>query len=438
MRAKSGVISVAVCCLAVTTVACGDNQESADPQAAQGNSGVVIAAVTAPPNAKCIVVTAKTATTTVTSSFNVAAEKSTTFNLSGLPEGNVTFSAQAYNVACSGISGVMATYVSDAVTMAVTAAPATLTLQMRPASGATGTVSVNFPNPPGTAAQYTIQASQADPQFIVAGPDGNLYFTDQYGHIGQVYPWGYITEFATPIVNGLSLSTPYGITAGPDGNIWYTDPTDNVIGRMSIATNQFALYYPPTANCYPAGIASGPDGNLWFAEGRASKIGRLTPSGTITEFSLSSSPWGVVAGPDGNVWFTTAANSIGRITPTGTATYFSIPTSNAQPQFLTVGADGNIWFTEYNVGKIGKVTTSGTFTEYTLPSSFSYPYDITPGNDGTVWFTEIGTNRIGSITAAGVVTEINGGSNPFGITVGSDGNLWVAEEFMKEIDRIVP
>jgi streptogramin lyase len=65
----------------------------------------------------------------------------------------------------------------------------------------------------------------------------------------------------------------------------------------------------------PLGITSGSDGNVWFAEWDANKIRRITPSGTITEFSIptsgSGSNW-IAAGPDGNLWFTEyRGNSIG-------------------------------------------------------------------------------------------------------------------------------
>jgi streptogramin lyase len=52
-----------------------------------------------------------------------------------------------------------------------------------------------------------------------------------------------------------------------------------------------------------------------------------TPAvGSITEFSLpfGSAPFGITAGPDGNLWFT-ESGKIGRITPSGTITEFSLP-----------------------------------------------------------------------------------------------------------------
>ncbi|HEY4394715.1 MAG TPA: hypothetical protein VGP64_11660, partial [Polyangia bacterium] len=375
MRAKRGARLLTVCGLALAAVSCGDNYESADAQNTESTSGEVIAAVTAPPNAKCIVITVQQGTTTLTTQYNVAAEQSSTFNLSGLPEGNDTFGAKAYNVACASVSGATPTYVSDPVTLSVTAAPTMLTLQMRPNSGATGTVSVNFPNSAGMIAEYTVPSASYDLQAIAAGPDGNLWITESNASkIAQVYTWGYVAEYSLPSAS----AEPYGITAGPDGNIWFTELNDNKIGRLAIATGTVTEYYVLTANAYPYRIAAGSDGNLWFTEQGAGKIGRITPGGTVTEFALAAGayPGAIVGGSDGNLWFQ-QSSGIGRITPTGTVTNFSLPTSGAVVPNLALGADGNVWFSEQYNNKIAKVTPAGTFTEYNISGATAYPSFVT-------------------------------------------------------------
>jgi streptogramin lyase len=60
---------------------------------------------------------------------------------------------------------------------------------------------------------------------ITAGPDGNLWFTEN-GKIGKITTGGTITEY------GGSLSHPHGITAGPDGNLWFTEFGNGKIGRI--------------------------------------------------------------------------------------------------------------------------------------------------------------------------------------------------------------
>jgi len=77
------------------------------------------------------------------------------------------------------------------------------------------------------------------PQAIVTGSDGNLYFTDSTGALGQITPQGVITEFKT----GLSeKAEPWGITSGPDGNIWFTEKAKPArIGRLTVAPSVGSL-----------------------------------------------------------------------------------------------------------------------------------------------------------------------------------------------------
>ncbi len=143
---------------------------------------------------------------------------------------------------------------------------------------------------------------------IVALASGIAWFSTYHAS-----PAASITESPVPTAR----SSPSGITAGPDGNLWFTENGSNQIGRIS-PSGTITEFPVPTAGSQPLGIAAGPSGNLWFTEGLGNQIGRLSPSGTITEFPVptaSSSPAGITAGPDGNLWFTEGlGNQIGRIT----------------------------------------------------------------------------------------------------------------------------
>src|SRR5439155_22666390 len=52
-------------------------------------------------------------------------------------------------------------------------------------------------------------------------------------------------------------------------------------------------------------IAAGPDGSLWFTEFLGDKIGPITPNGTVTEFSITSTttPAHITTSPAGELWF---------------------------------------------------------------------------------------------------------------------------------------
>jgi hypothetical protein len=95
-----------------------------------------------------------------------------------------------------------------------------------------------------------------------------------------------LTLFELPSSN----SHPTEITAGPDGNMWFTEQDTDKIGRITLDGN-ISEFDVPTINGYPFAITSGPDGNLWFTEGKpdnksGNRIGRITPAGEVREFPV--------------------------------------------------------------------------------------------------------------------------------------------------------
>ena len=295
--------------------------------------------------------------------------------------------------------------------------------------------------------EFSLFPTFVSPSGITAGPDGNLWFTDQsVSRIGRITPLGVVTVFEAGITAG---AVPFDITTGPDGNLWFTEYNGNRIGRITPSGVVTEFSAGISAFAYPWGIATGPDGNLWFTESQgANRIGRITPLGVVTEFSAGISagaqPIGITAGPDGNLWFTEASgNRIGRITPLGVVTEFSAGiTAGAVPVDITTGPDGNLWFTEELGNQIGRITPLGVVTEFSAGiTNDARPRHITPGPDGNLWFTEL-RDRIGRITPLGVVTEFSAGITPsalpLGITAGPDGDLWFTEASGSRIGRITP
>ncbi len=281
--------------------------------------------------------------------------------------------------------------------------------------------------PTGQITEYSLP-SGSHPLGITAGPDGNLWFTDNSSSkIGKITTSGTITEYTVG-------SNPNGIAAGPDGNLWFTEYAAGKIGK--ITTSGTVTEYSLPAESEPYEITEGSDGNLWFTEGN--KIGKITTSGTVTEYSLpeKSHPSGITAGPDGNLWF--AENQrIAKITTSGTITEYSLP-EKSFPEGIVSGPDGNLWFTEED--DIGKITTSGTITEYAVAKE-TFPYRITAGADGNLWFVDpIANSRIGRITTTGTVTEYSlpAKSRAKGITSGPDDSLWFTDEESNKIGKITP
>jgi len=277
---------------------------------------------------------------------------------------------------------------------------------------------------------------------ITAGPDGNLWFTEQPDRIGRITPQGVVTEFSAGITPG---AAPWSITAGPDGNVWFGEQGRTTVGRIT-RTGVITEFSTGVHAGGILGITAGPDGNVWFTEFIGNVIGRITPSGVVTEFnvglSASAGPWGITAGPDGNLWFTEYVNPgrIGRITPAGAITEFETGiTPGGGIEAITAGPDGNLWFADQNNSLIGRITPTGTVTEFPT-GGFPQVRGISAGPDGNVWFTEYNGAKIGRIDPTGAITEFNNGMSvnpkPRGITLGPDGNLWFTEEVGNRIARI--
>jgi streptogramin lyase len=277
---------------------------------------------------------------------------------------------------------------------------------------------------------------------IVSGPDGNIWFTD---------------EFAGSISNGLATfalppnSHPQGITAGPDGNLWFVDQVEGPIsgfkvGKITTAglvteysTHVDAGIFDPE-DFFPAQITAGPDGNLWFTNPQVgghgkSLVGKITTSGAVTIYSTADIPVGITSGPDGNLWVIESGH-VASITTSGVEMECGI--TGAGTNGITVGPDGNIWFNEAD--RIGYVTTACEVHE--LPASefatFVAPSGITAGPDGALWFLGDATSNIGRITTAGQLTTyfLNAGSTPVWDTLGPDNAVWFTQDLADQVGRI--
>jgi virginiamycin B lyase len=274
------------------------------------------------------------------------------------------------------------------------------------------------------------------PWGITEGPGGKLWFTENNADaLGSITPdAGLIAELTSlPIAGEVR-----GITEGPDGNLWVTEVAPpGRIARITPAgvVAEWNAYPGPS---YPVDITAGPDGNLWFVSQSPEFVGRITPSGTITHFTVGLTPnsdlSSITTGPDGALWFTEKADPgrIGRITTEGVITEYSAGlTPNMAPTDITAGPDGKLWFTENNnPGGIGRISTGGTITEFSDGlTAGARPVGIAAGSDEALWFTESSSpGAIGRITTDGTITEhsagLSPGRSPWQIAAGPDGNMW--------------
>ncbi len=341
----------------------------------------------------------------------------------------------------------------------------------RPGGAAGGSV-IGRMTPDGTLTEFSagIPAGGAI-RDLVAGPDGNFWFTFDPGFsrsgapshvqsaIGRITPAGAVTLFRA----GLGKkSYPGEIVAGPDGNLWFSESIGP--GEVGLVTPQGSITEFPLGLQEALGIgglAAGPDGNLWFTQvfdlphgdnEPGGQIGRVSPTGAVTSFGAPPAALGApIAGPDGNVWFVGAPNgrtAIDRVTPSGEIAEFGKGQVGV-PSHLVAGPDGNIWFTAQQ--SIGRVTPSGQLSSFTdcmdFRQLFSEATSIISGPGGDLWFSTVTSRQlpsigepptIGRVTPSGEITLFKAGvDSQSSLIAGPDGRVWFAGG-REEIERITP
>ncbi len=168
--------------------------------------------------------------------------------------------------------------------------------------------------------EYNVPSPHSRPFGITSGPDGALWFTEQYqGKIGRITTTGSFTEYALTAPKTNAQVFPIGITVGPDQALWFA--AESYIGR--ITTGGAVTLFPEGIAGDAVAITNGPDGALWFVDAESVSIGRMPPGGTgVKNFaSANAKPNSIVTGPDGNLWFTSYNDQIGRLTPRGRLYY---------------------------------------------------------------------------------------------------------------------
>jgi len=290
---------------------------------------------------------------------------------------------------------------------------------------------------------------------IAAGPDGNLWFTEQSGRIGRITPTGVATEFvgSPPLL---------AIAAGPDGAIWFSETLPDAgdgLGHITVdgATRAAFPIGPPPGSVLS--LVSGPDGALWFTLlGAGPNVGRMTTDGTVTRFASTygpSQPEQIAVGPDGALWYAEGGTPIEpehpsagntfrglvRITTAGAITPFRLRARSVHPFDATSGPGRALWFTASGpVPQIGRLTTAGTYALFDarVPRN-RFLGSIVSGPDGNLWYT-IGGGRVGRITRKGLVTVFRTPSRavaPGDLAVGPDSNIWMTDP-TGGIVKIVP
>ncbi len=201
--------------------------------------------------------------------------------------------------------------------------------------------------PSGQITEFVCPTVGSMPYGITAGPDGNLWYAANSASsatIGRVTTGGAITEFQTP------GATPWDITTGPDKNLWFTDSNGN-LARITTA-GVITKFPTPTAGAAPIAITTGPRRQPVVHHLQLRDRRHRRPHDHRRCRDPNSRPtgaarfYGIVAeARTTTIWFTVTTGEVVRITPTGTQTKFTLTTT---PGGITAASDGNIWGAQRN------------------------------------------------------------------------------------------
>jgi virginiamycin B lyase len=363
---------------------------------------------------------------------------STTIHLSiSDPSASGTLSLSTNNLPNSASAATL-TYNGGTLASGLPGAP--LAAVVASAAGVT-TMSASF-TPTPTFYQFSIPVSTNRPQWIAAGSDGNMWFTENPGgKVAQITPAGVVTEFTVPTAN----AQPQMIIGASDGNLWFTEfsttppPGTSKIAKLTTSGTftEFSTLFAPPPPDNPLGLVDRLDGNIWYVANGSSRVGfQGISSGVAGETSIptaNSGPFGIAAAPDNNLYYTeSSTDKIGRIANLFTAQSEISLTAGTVPEQIVRGPDGNLWFTEFGSNKIGRLSPNSFAVtgEFPTLTPNAGPTGITVGQDGALWFTETGLDKIGRITTGGTVSEYTSpvtGLGLRGIGVAPDGSIWFAE-----------
>ena len=256
--------------------------------------------------------------------------------------------------------------------------------------------------------EFKITGCAIAPEYLTTGSDGDLWA----GAICNPGPSGY-AEMVTMSTSGVTQNLyrfPAGYdaafydTLGPDGNVWFTAQASGMVGKITPSgqVTEYSLSTPQYPTHRPNGITVGPDGNLWVVEGYSPVIDVVGTNGAIiNQFSNPDMGSGIVTGPDGNLWFTTMTDRFGTITTGGKITIHPLPNQCnpglIEPLNITKGPDGAVWIAETFADSITRIDTAMNISSFCLPPTPDGPFDVSVGPDGNIWFTVPGLNQIGKI-----------------------------------------
>lgn len=201
---------------------------------------------------------------------------------------------------------------------------------------------------------------------IAQGADGGLWCTHprssvitNYAFDGSVKSrWDLRTRSR---LEGPEKPSPAGprpewIVAGPDGGLWFNDPATSSIGRIGI-DGEIRMHRLPKRWQKPGEVVLGGDGALWFNVRNQSLLGRITTDGTITSVKIHAPAVTLAPDLEGRIWYSESSGGAGYVNADGTTDHFAIAI-DGEPGLLrsmAVGPDGSMWFADEKNRVLGRI-----------------------------------------------------------------------------------
>jgi virginiamycin B lyase len=244
---------------------------------------------------------------------------------------------------------------------------------------------------------------------------------------------------------GTEIETNNKIVAGPDGNMWFTLEGKKV-GKITPAgiVQEFELAGIENT----IGIAVGPEGRIWVAaEGKAASFLPSNPTGTEKDFAsaLIKGQPNIVLGPEGLFWVA-SFNQVAKFSPANLeGTIKEVPLAGTLPNELSprdidvVGSEIAIADTDtvppLETSRIVLFSSAGVQRDIAIPGPSQ---GVAGGPGGQIAYTAAGAvpEQAGLITPPAPASAFELLGDPFGVTYGSDQAFWIVQFAKGQLTRL--
>jgi virginiamycin B lyase len=143
---------------------------------------------------------------------------------------------------------------------------------------------------------------------------------------------------------------PTWIVAGPDDAMWFTEPKYKAIGRMTDVGDVEQVRLPADWGV-PRNLVSAKD-SLWFVVTNMPFLGHVSLDGKFSSVALPYPATALAIDSQGRIWFATGAG-IGYVDEQGAAQM--VEETPRIVRSMAEGPDGAMWFTDQSAKVIGRV-----------------------------------------------------------------------------------